>query len=469
VIALAQKAVTLIYSSAVAWTLMFAVVRVFGNLLILPVALSKLPREELGMWYWFLSLAGATALIDMGFTPTMSRVTSYLWAGAQKVSSMGVEMEDRALADRPPNYKLLADLVKTMRLYYYGLGFFATSVIAIFGTVWLFEKSQALSSFHTVVVAWCIFVPAILVNCVTGVWHPLLNGINEVRLNQQVQVWGLIANYVVVLAGLLCGAGLYALALGYFVMGASSRLLARRKFNVLTHAAEYEAAASWRRDLLFSLWPTSWRTGLVTLGIYATLNASILICTAYLGPETTASLGLSSQLALAAVSLATSFVAVKIPLFAQMHARGKSREIAPIVFSRMRWFWAVYIGLTLCAAALGPKVLHDFLHSNTPLLPLPLLVSLFFIIGLEGHHAVFREITLTSHRNPFVAPVLISGVLIVVLTLILAHWMGLWGLILAPGLVQLCFNNWWTVVVGLNSFGATSYDYARGLIGLKHS
>ena len=84
-----------------------------------------------------------------------------------------------------------------------------------------------------------------------------------------------------------------------------------------------------------------------------------------------------------------------------------------------------------------------------------LLIGLFVVIGLEGHHAIFREITLTSHRNPFALPVVLSGILIGILTLVLVRWIGLWGLILAPGLVQICFNNWWTVLVGLHSMGKT--------------
>jgi hypothetical protein len=97
------------------------------------------------------------------------------------------------------------------------------------------------------------------------------------------------------------------------------------------------------------------------------------------------------------------------------------------------------------------------------------LIGLFVVIGLEGHHAIFREITLTSHRNPFAKPVLIAGLLIELLSLILVQWIGLWGLILAPGIVQICFNNWWTVLVGLRSMGNSVEDYAFGLLGVSRT
>jgi O-antigen/teichoic acid export membrane protein len=459
-----------VYDSAVAWTLVFAVVRSCGNLLVLPLMLHKLPQEDLGFWYVFLSMGGLSALVDMGFFPSMSRVTAYLWAGAKQIDKLGVTpVQEEAGSILAPNYRLLADLVKTMRLYYLGLGILITLVLGIFGTNWIMHKANHLANTRTIIGAWLLFLPAIFVNVASGMWHPLLSGINQVRLNQQILVWSLITNYVITFVGLLIGLGLFAPVAGYLAMGFLSRAAAQAKFNQLSQGHAHRQSARWSRELLGTLWPTAWRTGIVMLGIYATLHASTLICTAYLGLKATASFGLSMQLALAAMSIATGFFIVKIPLIAQLRARGKAHEISQIVFPRMRWFWAVYIGLSLTTVLFGQPVLQNVLHSKTPLLSAPVLTALFVVIGLEGHHAVFREITLTSHRNPFAAPVLISGILIVLLSLILVQWIGLWGLILAPGVVQICFNNWWTVVIGLRSMGNSVEDYVFGLLGLSRA
>jgi hypothetical protein len=248
-------------------------------------------------------------------------------------------------------------------------------------------------------------------------------------------------------------------------MGLLSVLAARAKFNELSEAKFHASEARWSRKLLSSLWPTAWRTGVATIGIYLTLSASTLICATFLGVRTTASFGLSMQLALAAISIASAFISVKLPLFAQMHARGRAGDIAAILFPRLRWFWLVYFGLGISAVVLGNRILTDFLHSKTPLLATPFLIALFLIIGLEGHHAVFRELTLTSHRNPFPLPVVLSGISIVLLGILFVPRIGLWALILVPGVVQLCFNNWWTVVVGLRSIGASVADYPTALFG----
>ena len=458
------------YASAAAWTLVFAVVRSCGNLLVLPLVLHKLPQEHLGFWYVFLSLAALSALVDMGFFPTMSRVTAYLWAGAKQIDKSGVtpvEVQDES--SLIPNYRLLADLVKTMWLYYVALGIAITLAVGILGTNWILHKAEHLPDTHTIMGAWLLFLPAVFVNIAGGMWHPLLSGINQVRLNQQILVWSLVANYLVTVLGLFIGFGLFALVAGYLAMGLLSRAAAQAKFRRFSQAHIYAREARWSRELLASLWPTAWRTGLVSVGLYGTLTFNTLICTAYLGVKTAAEFGLSQQLALAAMSIASGFLLVKIPLIAQLRARGKTAEISQIVFPRMRWFWVVYLGLSITAIIFGEPVLRDIFHSKTPLLSTSLLIGLFTVIGLEGHHAIFREIALTSHWNPFAKPVMIAAVLIVLLSLILVQRIGLWGLIIAPGIVQLCFNNWWTVLIGLRSTGNTVEDYVFALFGLRRS
>ncbi len=223
-----------------AWSFVFTAIRAGGNLLVLPLMLHKLTPEDLGLWYVFLSLGGMASLVDFGFYPTMSRVTAYLWAGAEEIQETGVATVPRA-GDSPPapNYRLLADLVKTMQIYYRGIGILITGLMGIFGTLWIMHKAHPLPDARLVLWAWLLFLAGIFVNITSGMWHPLLSGINQVRLNQQVFVIGLIANYLTIVIGLLLGAGIFAPVAGFFLMGAVSRMAARIKFNHFSKANEF--------------------------------------------------------------------------------------------------------------------------------------------------------------------------------------------------------------------------------------
>ena len=461
-----KKGARRLYASAVAWSFVFTAIRAGGNLLVLPLMLHKLTPENLGLWYVFLSLGGMASLVDFGFYPTMSRVTAYLWAGAEEIHETGAPaVRQSGDSISPPNYRLLADLVKTMRIYYTGLGVLIVTIMGVLGTAWVIQRTHLLPDARSVFWAWLLFLAGIFVNITAGMWHPLLSGINEVRLNQQIFVCGLVVNYLTVLIGLLMGAGLFSPVAGFVLMGLVSRILARAKFNGFTKADEYGSASRWSSKLLRGLWPTAWRTGVVTLGIYATVNLATLICSTFLGLKAAASYGLSLQLVLAAVAIASSFIAVKLPLVARMHALGRTNEIGRLIFPRLRWFWTVYLALALVTILFGNRVIHEWFRSQTSLLPTPLLIALFVVTGLEGHHGVFRELAITAHRNPFAIPVVISGAVIAVFSVILVPQMGLWGLILVPGIVQLCFNNWWTVLVGLRSMRSSAGAYLRGVFG----
>ena len=322
-IGLMRRTSARLYDSAVIWALVFTAVRTGGNLLVLPLLLHKLSVEEMGLWYVFLSLSGISTMIDLGFAPTMTRVAAFIWAGAEEIQPMGVapaRLTDGTPAQ--PNYRLLAELVQTMRLYYRAAGAIVTIALASAGTLWIMHKTQSLPNSHWLLMAWLLFLPAVLINTTSGMWHPLLSGINRVRLNQQILVYALIANYITMLTGLLLGAGLMAPVAGYLLMGIVARSAARAKFRGFSETKIYESAAHGSARLLRTLWPTAWRTGVVTLGLYATISLNTLICSVALGLRATASFGLSLQLALAAIGIATTFVAVKLPLFSQMHARG---------------------------------------------------------------------------------------------------------------------------------------------------
>jgi ABC-type spermidine/putrescine transport system permease subunit II len=77
------------------------------------------------------------------------------------------------------------------------------------------------------------------------------------------------------------------------------------------------------------------------------------------------------------------------------------------------------------------------------------------------HHSLYAELVYSENVNPFVRPALISGVAIIILSVLLTPRFGVWGMLLAGGLVQLCFNNWWPVVRAIQGLGPAGQNYWR--------
>src|SRR3977135_2891590 len=83
--------------SAVSWSLIAAVLRFGSSLLLLPLILWRIPSDELGLWYVFISLGALAALMDLGFAHTVTRAAGYLWAGARMLLPFGIALADPLL------------------------------------------------------------------------------------------------------------------------------------------------------------------------------------------------------------------------------------------------------------------------------------------------------------------------------------------------------------------------------------
>jgi hypothetical protein len=77
------------------------------------------------------------------------------------------------------------------------------------------------------------------------------------------------------------------------------------------------------------------------------------------------------------------------------------------------------------------------------------------------HHSLYAELVYSENVNPFVKPALISGVAIIILSMLLTPRFGVWGMLLASGLVQLCYNNWWPVLRAIRGLGPAGQNYWR--------
>ena len=88
--------------------------------------------------------------------------------------------------------------------------------------------------------------------------------------------------------------------------------------------------------------------------------------------------------------------------------------------------------------------LLELLGSKTMLLPGAMIAVAAVISFLEMTHAMAGNVLLTKNYVPFFIPSIVSGLCTVALLLLFMNFtdLGLWGLILAPGIVQLAYQNW---------------------------
>jgi O-antigen/teichoic acid export membrane protein len=447
-----------VHRSAAAWSFFATLLRLGANFFALPLVLRKLPPDEFGVWIIFGSIGGLASLLDLGFEPTITRMASYAWGGATRFAAFGIHQNEAEPAGHKPNLPLLRDLIATLKAYCFFVGLAVLVLLTAGGGGWIWFKTQGLASAETLRLAWLVYAAGCCLNFVIGRWPALLTGVGAVREAQLAAIVSLLLYYVIVTAGLLAGLGIWALVLGYLGMGFVARSQGQWFFKKIVCLPEGLPSAHFHREIFRAIWPSAWRTGLMSIGAFLTLQANTLVCSAFLSLKTTAAYGLSFQLVAMLFGLCWVWITVKLPVINTLRVQGRNDEIVTLFARRMRLTLLSYVAGALVIIFVAPLALH-WLGSKTPLISTEQLAVLALVRFLELHHSMYAVLVLSENHNPFVKSSLVFGSAIVVVSVVLTPFFGVWGLLLSMGLVQACFNNWWPVLRALRGLGQKPGDY----------
>jgi O-antigen/teichoic acid export membrane protein len=458
----AEALVRRAFQSAVGWSLAATALRLGSAFLILPLILRRVPPAELGLWYVFLSFGFLASLMDFGFASAVTRSTSFLWAGARRLLPLGIETEnditrdETAEATRQPNRPMLADFVASVRCYYIAIGAVLLIVLLTAGGAWIWHKTAPFEHALSLRMAFVVYVAAVVFAFVNGFWLYLLNGVNGVRTAQQIATGCALIYYVLAISGLLAGFQLWALVIATLIVGVLERVMGRVFFKRTAQLSRGRFDAG----LIRILWPNAWRAGLVAVGGYLVVHANTLICSAFLDLEATASYGLTAQAIALLAGVSSVWVTVKLPLFNQLRALSRVRELASLFKHRIQLTILTYVAGAAVLLLFGDALL-GYLGAKTHFLA-PGLLALFLVIQLlETHHSMYGAVVISENVNPFWKPALLSGIAVVVLSFFLTPRIGVSGMLLSVGVVQLCYNNWWPILRAMDGLSIPRREYWR--------
>lgn len=418
-------------------------------LIVLPVVLTELTSAELGIWYVYMTIAAFVPMFEMGFTPTLARNISYVMGGARTLLKEGVEQTKAKDVD----YGMLKSLIGMTRIVFLVIAIGTCLILSTLGT-WYIEKiSSSDVPAREVMVSWVIFVAAITVNTYFKYYTPLLQGRGLFTEYYKANTSG---NLVFVMCALLLlwkGAGLPGLAVSYLLSAIVGRFLSwhylndARFLNKLRAAKDLNSAGG---TLFSALWQNSYKLGLVAIGTFLALRGNTLLASVYLGLELTAQYALTLQAFSVVQNLSMVAFTIQQPKLATYRVTGKKDALIALI--------RVFIVFTLLSFLLGSALLICFgnpvlrlIGSHTSFLPAPMLLFLGVILLLELNHSVAATIIVSGNTVPFANPALISGMamLLVSVLLITQTSLGLWALLLSQFLVQIAYNNWkWPLAIG---------------------
>src|SRR6266852_2527396 len=122
------------WRSAIAFAVLGTGVRVGANLILIPLVLLCLSKEEQALWWVFVALGNFANLADFGFGEVISRVYSYFWAGAEDFDAEGLRAPSK---QSQPNLPRIRQLNATVQFLYWRISLAAMLLLALGGSILL--------------------------------------------------------------------------------------------------------------------------------------------------------------------------------------------------------------------------------------------------------------------------------------------------------------------------------------------
>ncbi|MBO4690512.1 MAG: hypothetical protein J5621_06520 [Paludibacteraceae bacterium] len=432
----------------IAWSYAGTAFMIGAGVLLLPFILNKMSDETVGIWNIFQTITALVLLLDFGFRPTFARNISYIFSGVKSLQKNGVA---HASANAEVDYGLLKGSLQAMKRFYSWMALAVFGLLLTAGTAYFYFILQKYSGDRTdAMVGWLLLIVINCYNLYTFYYDALLTGKGYIKRNQQINMLGQ-SIYIGLAIGLIyAGWGLSAIVGAQLVSTIVRRVLAYRVFFTPELKAHLETAVQQEpKEILAAISPNAIKIGLTQLGGFCVNKSAVLIGSAFLTLEEVACYGITLQVMDILARCATVFYQSYMPKLAQCRAENNMATLKRYYLLCTGSLWAVFAAGGLVWVLLGELAL-GVIHSQTHFVPTTMLYVMILIGLLEHNHAVSAGFIMADNKIPFFIPSLVSGAATIALLVLFlkSFGMGMWGLILAPGIAQLAYQNWkWPSVV----------------------
>jgi O-antigen/teichoic acid export membrane protein len=385
-------------------------------------------------------------MLDFGFRPSFARNISYIFSGVQHLQKEGIEDYQTS---QTTDYSLLKGTLKAMRLFYTSLSLLVLVLLATIGTVYIYYLLRKYTGDTTdVIMAWFVLICINCYSIYTMYYEALLTGKGYILQSQKINILG-HAIYLVLAVGLIyCGLGLTAIVTSQLVSIVVRRIFSYRVFFTADMKARIsEVEAQPVKPILKAIYPNAVKSGLTSIGGFMVNKSSMFIGSIYLPLSLTAGLGITLQVFDILSRCGLVVYTTILPKIAQNRVERNWQQLRRMYIAAVLALLAVFIVGGMGLITFGNHVLEWLQQAKdepTLLLPAAMLCAMLTFYFLEYNHVIAAGFIMADNRIPFFIPSLLSGAATIVLMLLLVgvlDW-GLWGMIVAPGMAQLAYQNW---------------------------
>jgi len=347
--------------------------------------------------------------------------------------------------NRTIDYGLLKGVIAAMRWFYLRTALILFILFITIGTYYIHSILKDYSGdSKEVYIAWAILCSINTYNLYTLYYDSLLQGKGLIKISKQIVILGQTVYLVIATILIIAGYGLVAIVSAQassiiIIRWLSYRTFFTRDIKQLLNKAKPRPP----REVLKAIYPNALKIGLTSLGGFLVLRSSIIIGSLYLSLGEIASYGITMQFIGILSSLAGIYTATYQPKIAQLRITLNRQEIKKIYLNGLIILLFTYFIGGIVLIVFGGWALN-LIGSRTQLIPVNILILATIISLLENNHSMAGGILLSKNEVPFFKAAIFSGALTVFLMLILFNFtnIGLWAMIVAPGLIQGAYQNW---------------------------
>ncbi|MFN3265803.1 MAG: MATE family efflux transporter [Deinococcales bacterium] len=411
------------------WGAVLLVVTAVVTLVQTRLAVVYLDKEQSGIWFLMLGLSSLLVLLDFGVGQTLVRELGFA-------------------ANQPQKRQ---DLLRTAEIISLRIGVVVGCVATPLG-IWFLSRLASSSALVVVLPAWFVFSLGAVLSLQSNILTSGLIGLGFMSWDRQARSVWLVVSVLSAYIFLQWQPNLQSLCWGW-ALGQVGLWLSLR---VLLHRVHVFGAYS--RPFARHFFALGLRWWWIAVGGYLILNTDNFVIAAVLGTQQVADYALLARLSSLILPFSLIFVVSVVPIVAQCAADGQWEKIRNLLLLHIRIGFLILIPIVVFISSV-PEILINIWVGEGHFLGRPILYIFLVMLTLEVHHVIFATVLMATGELPFAPWAIGAGLLNLLLSVVLANWLGLLGVALGTMLAQMLTNNWFAPTITLRALGVHFRDY----------
>ena len=175
----------------VLWNYAATFLKIASSALLLPLILTMMSSEKVGIYIIFMTISSLALLLDFGFNSSFTRNTTYVFSGVKSLKREGYEK--LSLDESTVDYSLLKGLISVMKRFYRILSLILFALLITVGSYYInYLLKEYQGDFNEVYIAWIMLIIINTYNIYTLYYGALLLGKGLVKKSKQITIIGQI-------------------------------------------------------------------------------------------------------------------------------------------------------------------------------------------------------------------------------------------------------------------------------------